>query len=224
MKFKGLSRLLVIGERKVFGELAEIVKIANDANQILKRMVKEFNIETLTLENKNMAELEKRADVLSFGVRRDITDGAVNPTVLDNLLECVEVADSAVDKYHYLARELTRIARVEPSESRKRIASLDSAFLNMLDLADGSFAKVLKLLGAEDMDEMKQERIEIEHLEEKGDEIKDDGFDELYRLSPTMHYLTFMHYSEILYTIDDILDACEDLSDMVVGIITSISK
>jgi hypothetical protein len=222
--FKDLSRFLVIGERRVFSEIAEIVKIANDANQILMRMLKEFNLETLILENKNMAELEKRADVLSFSARRHITDGAINPTVLDNLLECVEVADSAVDKYHYLARELTRIARVEPNESRDRIQSLDSALLKMLDLADGSLAKVLQLLEENDVNEMEQERVEIERLEEKGDEIKDDAFDELYRLAPAMHYVNFMHYSETIYTVDDILDACEDLSDMVVAIITSISK
>jgi predicted phosphate transport protein (TIGR00153 family) len=218
------SRFLVIGEKRIFSEIAEIMKIAHEANQILKQILKESDLEKLTGENEQIAALEKRADGFAFTVRRDITDGAVNPTVLDNLLECVEVADSTVDDYHYLAREITRIARVEPEENRNRIPSLDSAFLDMLRLADQSISKILELLAEEDMTEMRKDRHEIENIEERGDDIKDDAFDELYRLTPGMRYINFAHYSEIIHKIDDILDACEDLADGVVTVVTSISK
>jgi len=224
MNLKSFSRLLVVGEKKVFGEIAEIVKIANEANQILTRMLKEPQLESLLPENLKMAEVEKRADDVAFRVRHDITDGAVNPTVLDNLLECVEVADGMVDKYHYLARELTRIARAKSDENSNRIAIADSAFLSMLELADYSAAKLLELLAESDMNRIREKRREIEELEEKGDEIKDDSFDELYRMAPSMHYLYFAHYSDVLYAMDDVLDANEDLADLVVTIITSISR
>jgi len=223
LNLKGFSRFLVVGEKKIFGEIAEIVKIANEANQILKLMLKELELEILVSENARMAEVEKRADDVAFRVRHHITDGAVNPTVLDNLLECVEAADGMVDKYHYLARELTRIARAK-SGGLNRIAIADSAFLSMLELADDSAAKLLELLTESEMNRIRGERQEIEELEEKGDEIKDDSFDELYRMAPSMHYLYFAHYSDVLYTMDDILDAYEDLADLVVTIITSISK
>jgi uncharacterized protein Yka (UPF0111/DUF47 family) len=224
LHLKGLSRLLVVGEEKIFGEIAEIVKIANEANQILNRMFTEHRLEALLFENAKMAEVEKRADDLAFSVRRDITDGAVNPTVLDNLLECVEVADGMVDKYHYLARELTRMARAKSDESVNRVAIADSAFLSMLELADESAAKLLELLVEAEMNRIRGIRSEIEELEEKGDEIKDDSFDELYQMAPSMHYLYFAHYSDVLYALDGILDACEDLADLAVAVITSISK
>ena len=186
--------------------------------------MKEPALDKLTAENKSMAELEKRADEVAFGVRRDITDGAINPTVLDNLLSCVDLADSMVDDYHYLARELTRIARVVPDGVGPRVKSLDSAFLTMLDLAERSFRKVLELLAERDMGEIKRDRSEIEMLEEKGDEVKDDALDELYRLAPSLKYVNFTHYSEVLHKIDAILDACEDLSDLVVAVLGAISK
>jgi uncharacterized protein Yka (UPF0111/DUF47 family) len=200
------------------------MKVANEANQILKHMIKEPDLQNLTADNEKIAVLEKRADGFAFTVRRDVTDGAVNPTVLDNLLESIEVADSTVDDYHYLAREITRLARIEPKENRDRVASLDSRLLNMLALADGSISKVLELLAENDMGAVRRERHEIEAFEEKGDDIKDDAFDELYRLAPKLHYIKFIHYSEVVHKIDDILDACEDLADMVVTVITSISK
>ena len=90
LNFKGLSRFLVIGEKKIFGEIGAIVKIADDANQIMMRMLKEFSVETLTVENQSMSVLERQADEAAFRVRRDLTDGAVNPAALDNLLACVE--------------------------------------------------------------------------------------------------------------------------------------
>ena len=220
---KGFSRFLVIGEQRIFREIGEVVKLAGEANVILVRMLKEPALDALTAENEGMARLEKRADEVAFRVRRDITDGAVNPTVLDNLLSCVDLADGMVDDFYYLSRELTRIARVE-AEVGPRVKSLDSAFLTMLDLAERSFRKVLELLAEREMDGIKRERSEIELLEEKGDEVKDDALDELYRLAPGLGYLNFTHYSEVLHKIDHILDACEDLSDLAMAVITSISK
>ncbi len=67
-------------------------------------------------------------------------------------------------------------------------------------------------------------RKEIEELEEEGDEIKDAGFDNLYGLAPKLHYLQFYHYSELLHKCDDLLDSCEDFSDLLVSAVTSILK
>jgi len=97
-------------------------------------------------------------------------------------------------------------------------------FMNMLHLADKALVKVQKILSVSDLSEILQLRKEIEALEQQGDEIKDRGFDVLYHEAPRMHYLQFNHYSELLHKFDDILDGCEDLSDLVLSIITSILK
>jgi hypothetical protein len=216
--------LLVLGERKIFLQITEIVKIARRANEIMTRVLQQSRLEfePLIAENQRMRLLEKESDEIAFEIKGYITNGAVNPTILDNLLACVDVADSVVDDYYYLAREITRIARVEPSENR--ISPLNSALLTMLNLADRSFATVEELLAEKDISEVMGRRQVIERYEEEGDEIKDDAFDELYALAPKMRYIDFIHYSELLHKIDDILDACEDLSDMIVTVITSISK
>lgn len=199
------------------------MKIARNANEILIRMLQSgLQFESLIVESQNMRALEKQSDEIAFGIKRAITNGAVSPIILDNLLACVDVADSVVDDYYYLAREITRIARVESTEIRT--SPLNSAFLTMLDLAAKSFATVEELLAEKDIDKVMRQRQEIERLEERGDEIKDDAFDQLYAVSPRMHYIDFTHYSEILHKLDDILDYCEDLSDLIVAITTSISR
>ena len=82
----------------------------------------------------------------------------------------------------------------------------------------------MEILSIADLNKILQLRREIETLERKGDDIKDKGFDTLYREAPNMHFLQFYHYSELLHKFDDILDCCEDLSDLVLSIITSILK
>ena len=217
-----LKQLFVLGEKKIFLQITEIVNIAKSANEITIGMLTHSPLDTLTAESQKMQMLEKQADEIVFRIKRDITNGAVNPTLLDNLLECADVADSMVDGYYYFAREITRMARVEPSENR--ISPFDSALLTMLDLAGKSFAALEELLAEKDISEVMGQRHEIEGSEEEGDEIKDDAFDELYALAQRMGYINFTHYSELLHKIDDILDASEDLSDMIVTVITSISE
>jgi uncharacterized protein Yka (UPF0111/DUF47 family) len=97
-------------------------------------------------------------------------------------------------------------------------------YTKMLTLADSTLAKLHLMLSTANVLEIIQVRKEIEALEEQGDDIKDAGFDKLYFMAPKMHFLQFFHYSEMLHKSDDILDTCEDLSDVIVSIVTSILK
>ena len=55
--------------------------------------------------------LEKKSDEIAFKISEDITSGAISPNIIDNLLECVHVADDIVDLYYYISRELNRMAK-----------------------------------------------------------------------------------------------------------------
>jgi uncharacterized protein Yka (UPF0111/DUF47 family) len=100
----------------------------------------------------------------------------------------------------------------------------NALFVNILKLAGNAFSKLKNMLSTSDMNEILEMRREIQTLEEQGDDIKDAGFDKLYSAAPRLHYLQFFHYSEVLHTCDNILDECEDLSDLIVTVVTSILK
>jgi uncharacterized protein Yka (UPF0111/DUF47 family) len=74
------------------------------------------------------------------------------------------------------------------------------------------------------MSKILQTRKEIEDIEERGDDIKDQGFDRLYSIASKLNFLEFYHYQELLHKCDDILDSCEDFSDLIVSVVTSILK
>jgi uncharacterized protein Yka (UPF0111/DUF47 family) len=222
---KSLKGIWVVGERNIFNELTQIVTIASEANALVSSMFKMDHEEKELVEVMHTVQgLEKKSDEIAFKTSEDITSGAISPNIIDNLLECVQVADDVVDTYYYLSREMDRMAKAYSTGFQIYHTDWDSVYENILALAVKSLSKLKQALSTSNIVEILELRKEIEALEEQGDEIKDAGFDSLYSMAPKLHYLEFYHYSELLYKCDDILDSCEDFSDLIVSVVTSILK
>jgi uncharacterized protein Yka (UPF0111/DUF47 family) len=97
-------------------------------------------------------------------------------------------------------------------------------YARLFALVDQSLPKLQLMLSTGSVPQILKISTEIEAIEEQGDDIKDAGFDKLYSMASRLHFLQFYHYSEMLHKADDILDTCEDLSDTLVSIVTSILK
>jgi uncharacterized protein Yka (UPF0111/DUF47 family) len=188
-------------------------------------MLKEdYKEKELTEAMHAMQSLEKKSDEIAFKISEDITSGAISPNIIDDLLKSVQVADDIVDLYYYLSRELDRMAKAYSAGFELHHADWDSVYENILALAEKSLLKLKQALSSSNVTEILGFRKEIEALEEQGDDIKDAGFDRLYSMTPRLHYVQFYHYSELLHKCDDILDSCEDFSDLIVSVVTSILK
>ena len=226
MFLRNIKRGLVVGEKNVFHELSEILDLAGEANLIMTQMLLEgYTGKSLTEAMQAIRSLEKKSDDTAFKVSQDITSGAVSPNVLDDLLESVQLADTILDTYYNLSRELNRMAKAKfPGEEVSQRTDWTPIFEKMLSLAGKAIIEVKRLFATSSLTEMIEVRKQIEALEEEGDDVKDAGFDKLYANAPRMQYLQFFHYSELLHKLDDILDACEDLSDTIVSIVNSILK
>jgi hypothetical protein len=223
---RNIKRGLVVGEKNVFHELSEILDLAGEANAIMTQMLLErYKGKPLTEATQAIRLLEKKSDDTAFKVSEDITSGAVSPNVLDDLLNSVQLADTLLDTYYNLSRELNRMAKAEfAGEEVNYKTDWTPIFEKMLSLGGKAITEVKRLFATSSLTEMIEVRKQIEALEEQGDDVKDAGFDKLYANAPGMHYLQFFHYSELLHKLDDILDACEDLSDTIVSIVNSILK
>jgi uncharacterized protein len=223
---KNFKGILVLGEKNIFSELYQIISIAAQANIILKVMFKDCcNNQALTENMHAVRTLEKKSDEIAFKLSEDITSGAISPNLIDNLIESAHLADNIVDTIFYLSRELSRMSKVNTADSLvHQEAEWAELYTQMLVLGDQTIAKLQQMLTTSKVPEILQLRKEIEALEEQGDDIKDAGFDNLYAVSSGLNFLKFYHYSEMLHKSDDILDTCEDLSDVIVSIVTSILK
>jgi uncharacterized protein Yka (UPF0111/DUF47 family) len=218
------GRFLVVGEKRIFLEISRIIKLASKANTIMTHIIGEgCRAKPLTDAIQSITLIEKESDDVAFGVSEDITSGAISPNILDELLDSIQHADNIVDQYHNLSRELGRMSNVSPKNSR-----IDhewcATFGSMLALAGKAFGKLEELLSTSKVTRIYEMRREIQALEEQGDDVKDAGFDKLYSAAPRLNYLRFFHYSQVLHMCDNILDECEDLSDAIVSVVTSILK
>jgi len=223
MKLRAIKGIFEIGERKTLLELSEMIEIGRKANLIVIEMINGRS--SLIASTEDIRLLEKQSDRLSFKIKEGILDGAINPNVLDNIVECVDLADSIVDDYHFVSKELNRIAKVKFNEQFTTHApQLGAPLSKVLDLAEQAMVVLLKILKTINVSEIAELRGNIELLEEEGDNLKDNSFDLLYISAPNIHYLQYVHFSELLHKFDDILDSCEDLADNLVSIMACISK
>jgi len=222
---KSIKGILVVGEKNIFSELNQIVCIALEANTLLTKMFKmAYSDSQLTEALHSVQALQKRAADAAFKCSEDITGGAVSPNVIDSLLRCVQLAADIVHTNLHISRELARMAKAYAAGLEMHHADWDSVFGNMLALAEESLLKLKQTLSSSDVSEILRLAKEVQALEEQGDDIKDQGFDRLYEIAPQLNYLEFYHYQRLLHNCEDILNACGDLSALIVSVVTSILK
>jgi uncharacterized protein Yka (UPF0111/DUF47 family) len=223
---KAFKGILVIGEKNIFKELSEIISISLETNALVKEMLNvNYDEQVLSTHMESVRGLEKKSDKVAFRIGEEVTGGAISPNIIDNLLECIQTADDIIDTYYYISRELNRMSETHSIDFKAhQEAGWASIYENLFNLAETSLRKLKKMLSLSDEAEIASLRKQIEAIEEQGDEVKDQGFDKLYRAAPKLPYLQFYHYSEVLHKSDDILDSCEDASQLIVSIVTSILK
>lgn len=220
-----LKRLLIVGEKSVLNQLTEFSDLGTEASDLLKMMLS--GNDELQLLNDEIREIERKGDDLSIKVKGDITGGAISSNLMDNLITVTETCDDMIDKSYFISREIKRMMmdHVEKDETAlELIRSSYQIFSQMLDLNKEALTLVNRMLKATDMNVMREVRDNIEVLEEKGDELKDDLIDEIYRMADSISYLVFTHLTAVAHKIDDMLDDCEDLSDLILTINLSLTK
>lgn len=194
--------------------------MARQETPLATRLFQERLADPSVLEG--MKSLEKQSDDLTFKLSEDIMDGAINPSVLRDLLHVTDLMDTVFDDYYFLAREVNRT--VASKIDLPMLDKMTETFVGQVGIADSQLETFGRLLEAKSMDEVKSLRKEIEGLEEKGDDLKDSGFDAMYDNRTLFDYFSFQHYTEVLRKLDDIQDGLEDMSDLILAIANTVSR
>ena len=213
-------RFLVAGEKAVFERLKALADKAREETPLATRLFQERLADKSVLEM--MRDFEKQSDELTFKLSEDIMNGAINPTVLRDLLHVTDLMDSIFDDYYFVAREVNRT--VTSGVELPMLDRMTKTFIGMVSLADRQLEIFTKLLETKSVEDMRSLRNEIEKLEEAGDELKDSGFDDMYDNLNLFDYFSFQHYTEVLRKLDDVQDGVEDLSDLILAIANTISR
>ena len=224
--YKFLKKLMVVGERHVLEEVITYIEKAKLAEENLKEAMT-GSPEKIKLANIAIRDLEKEGDVMTMNLKHEITNGAISSTLMSNLSELIEKCDTLLDTSYFISREIKRMNNAlenYPDTEKQLILKSYSVFGKMLDADSLALDSLKGMLLSKDIQEMKKFRLAIETDEEKVDEYKDDLIDDLYRKSTSLSYLSFSHLTNVVHKVDDLLDDCEDISDIVLTIVTSLTK
>lgn len=223
---KFLKKIMVVGEKSILLQLAKFTDMAETAVGLLKDMLSLDDDKKVQINNR-IKKLEKDADNLSMKLKQQITGGAISSNLMDNLLELVETCDDLLDKSYFISREIKRVhenAHKFDDDSRGTLESGYATCRKILEVSVDAISNVRILLEAKDSAVMDDSRNRIEMLEEQVDDLKDNLIDDLYRVSDTLPYLIFIHLTELAHKLDDMLDDCEDISNLVHTIDLSITR
>ncbi|MCL4345988.1 MAG: DUF47 family protein [Candidatus Thermoplasmatota archaeon] len=220
-----LKKIMVIGERQSLLEMQKYMDIAIENSLIL---IEIFQRPEDPIEDKalRVSENEKKADNITLELKRNITSGAVGSTLMDNFLNLIETFDDIIDRTYWISREMTRTkdSLIANSFHMEPVGNFYSGFCAILEKNIDAVKKVNQMLQVSDIDGAKSIRTDIEKMEEDVDEIKDGIIDRLYRISESITYLTFNHINSVVHTLDDLLDDCEDIADLILNTMMSVSR
>jgi len=219
-----LKRIMVVGEKHVLGEMTGYMDMALEATGLLYEML-DTNQKRMLEINERIRVLERKADDYGMQLTHEITSGAISSNLMDNLLKLTDKCDDILDKTHYLSREIKRMnIDYKRTNGTAVIASSYKTFRIMIEKSRDAIKSVSAMFTDANMDSLREERKRIEVLEESVDELKDNLIDEIYRHAEEMHFLVYDHLMSLVHKIDDMVDDCEDISDLLLNIILSVSK
>ncbi len=219
-RVKGFFQL---GERDAFARINELAGLGEESLQLLIKILRDSpnglsDIETCT--NK-ISLLEKQGDAIVQSLEEMFGRGSISAILMREFERLADSVDSVLDKAHALSRQIRRVTKRPLREAKEvdviirkdQVRLVETGLTQLQDLR-----KLFSIAGS-NMEQSLDLAKKIELLEELGDDIKDNMLDEIYGSWEVLDYASFHNYIETTIEADDILDRCEDASDLVIAIL-----
>ena len=197
-------------EHDVFARTKIIIDHAASANKLLVKTINGSN------DIDAIHEIERAADKEVFEITNSITSGAIAPNLIDDMMQFVNMQDDIVDTIFNLSRSIVRFRKSRKDMDRFTKAKL----LGLSDLTNSALVLLYEMYKVNTLAEAQKLRSKIKIVEQKGDDLKDALLE--YAYATKLDFKSFYYVQDVAYLSDDILDRCEDTSDMIASIMRSI--
>lgn len=219
---KRVKGFFVPGEKDAFMRIQDLAGLAEEALQLMIKILASpgnglADIESYT-ERINV--LEKNGDKITQSVEEMIGRGSMTASLDYDFGRLADNVDSILDRAHGLSRQIRRVARRPLREAKEFDSDIRKEQISLIEIGLAQlrlFRKLLNVAGSNRNEAVDLAR-EIENLEEQGDDVKDAMIDEIYGSWEKLDFASFNNYLETTIEADDILDLCEDASDIVMAI------
>ncbi len=221
-----IRRLLVPGEKRLLGDLEGMLRMGEESLELLIALFSAeiVNADLIVSKTLKITELEKKGDLTVTEIEKSVAIGAISPSLIDDFLRLSERVDGILDIAHSMSREVSRVYKYrkdEPTLIEKRIYAEVPKLLELGVLAVRSLLEMIVATKTTQRD-MSTYTERIESLEEQADDVKDSMLDEIFASAGDVPYYVYNHLVRLTVEGDDLLDRCEDASDIIAIIVTAL--
>jgi len=218
-RVKGFFQL---GERDAFTRIDKLASLGEESLHLLIKILTNSpnglaDIETCT---NRISLLEKQGDTIVQSLEEMFGKGSISAILMREFERLADSVDSVLDRAHALSRQIRRVTKRPLREAKEFDAIIRKDQVRLIEIGLVQLQGLRKLfsIAGSNMKESLELAKRIERLEEQGDDVKDNMLDEIYGSWEVLDYASFHNYIETTIEADDILDRCEDASDLVIVI------
>lgn len=228
---KRVKGFFVPGEKEAFERIRELVDLGEEALHLLVKILStpsngddRTSLQTINECTEKINALEKEGDKITQSIEEMLGRGSITASIDYDFGRLADNVDSILDRAHGLSRQLRRVARHRLREAKDFDSSIRLELISLIEIGLTQlrlFKQLLQIAGTNRTRGIDLAR-EIESLEEQGDDVKDTMLDEIYGSWEKLDFASFHNYLVTTTTADDILDLCEDASDLVIAIMKAL--
>ncbi len=208
MKF--FKKILMSGEEKLFIQAKGLVILAKKSNDEFSKLINKKSTPA------KISQLRTRSSKEYFSLSHLIISGSIAPNLIDDMLLLLNKEDNILESIFKISRQYMRYTPKEKEINEY----LNDVLLSFNNYANDSIMLLSKMHDAKTLTQVKTYRSKIKEIENEGDRLRDSLLDFAY--SSENDFKLFYHIIDLAYMCDDILDACEDSSDLFLSVMLSI--
>ncbi len=221
-----MKRFFQPGEKEAFSRIGELARLGEEALELLIKILSGTRNGLADVESytNKISILEKEGDTITQSLEERLGRGTISASLSNDFGRLVDSVDSVLDRAHSLSRQLRRVTKRPLREAREFDAAIRKDQVRLIEIGRTQLQILRNLLDVAGSDRMKALDMarEIERLEEHGDDVKDGMLDEIYGSWEKLDYASFHNYIQTTIEADDILDLCEDASDLVIAVMKAL--
>jgi uncharacterized protein Yka (UPF0111/DUF47 family) len=221
-----VKRFFQPGEREAFGRIGELARLGEDALELLIKILSgtRNGLADVVSYTDRISTLEKEGDKITQSLEERLGRGTISASLANDFERLVDSVDSVLDRAHSLSRQLRRVTKRPLKEAKEFDGLIRKDQVRLIEIGRTQLQILRNLLDVAGSDRVKALDMarEIERLEEQGDDVKDGMLDEIYGSWEKLDYASFHNYIQTTIEADDILDLCEDASDLVIAVMKAL--
>ncbi len=221
-----LRSFFLPGEKEAFAQISELAHLGEEALDLLVKILSGTHNGLAEVEEytNRISAMEKEGDRITQSVEESLGKGSISASLGADFERLVESVDSVLDRAHSLSRQLRRVTKRPLRQAREIEASIRKDQVRLVEIGLHQLKILRELLGVAGTNRTQALEMakDIEKLEEQGDDVKDAMLDEIYGSTEKLDYASFHSYIQTTIEADDILDLCEDASDLVIAVMKAL--